>query len=72
MDVGKSCPCCDGTSRNHWASESGFDVVRCGECGLLYVYPMPDAEYVDAAVRTGFHKLGGLAVNVRSRSVARG
>jgi SAM-dependent methyltransferase len=65
------CPCCDATARAHWASESGFNVVRCGECGLLYVDPMPDPESVDSAVRSGFHKLGGLAVNVRSRRVAR-
>ena len=63
------CPCCDGESRSHWASESGFDVVRCGHCALLYVFPMPDPSYVESAVRSGKHKLGSSVVNVRSKRI---
>lgn len=68
--VNQTCPCCEGGTREYWASESGFDVVRCGECGLLYVHPMPDPDYVESAVRTGLHKVGGSMVNVRSRRIA--
>ena len=66
---GPACPCCDGELRSYWASESGFDVVRCGDCGLLYVHPMPDPDYVESAVRTGLHRLSGAIVNVRSRRI---
>lgn len=70
MNVKQTCPCCDSVVRSHWASESGFDVVRCGDCGLLYVHPMPDPKYIDSAVRSGVHTLAGLKLNVRSRRVA--
>lgn len=69
MTVLDSCPCCDALTHSFWASESGFDVVRCSECGLLYVHPMPDPKYIDRAVRTGAHNLKDLTVNVRSRRV---
>jgi SAM-dependent methyltransferase len=71
MKMPDLCPCCEALEHSYWASESGFDVVRCNECGLLYVHPMPDPTYVDRAVRTGAHNLGGLALNVRSRRVPR-
>lgn len=66
----QTCPCCDSGTREYWASESGFDIVRCGECELLYVHPMPDPDYVESAVRTGLHEFGGAVVNVRSRRIA--
>lgn len=64
-----NCPCCNGRERTHWASEAGYDVVRCQTCSLLYVHPMPDPSVVDAAVKTGLQKLGGATVNVRSRRI---
>jgi len=66
----QKCPCCEGESRSFWASEAGFDVVRCNDCALLYVYPMPDPDYIESAVRTGFHELGASIVSVRSRRIA--
>jgi hypothetical protein len=71
MKLPKSCPCCYGAMRSHWAEEAGFDVVRCGECGLLYVDPMPDSKNVESADRNSWHKLGGMMVNVRSRQIRR-
>jgi len=43
--------------------------VRCQDCGLLYVYPVPDPAAVDAAVKTGLQQLGARVVNVRSRRI---
>lgn len=63
------CPCCDGEDRRPWGSEAGFDVVRCEECGLLYVFPMPHTSMVDEAVKTGLQRLGDKIVNVRSRRI---
>jgi SAM-dependent methyltransferase len=53
--------------REKWGSEAGHAVVRCASCGLLYVHPMPLAEVVEAAVRTGQQKLADGLVNVRAR-----
>lgn len=61
------CPCCKSMDREKWGSEAGHAVVRCASCGLLYVHPMPLAEVVEAAVRTGQQKLADGLVNVRAR-----
>lgn len=67
-----SCPYCFGTNHTQWALESGFVVVRCGDCGLLFLSPKPSQEVVDEAVRSGLHKTLGLNVlNVRSRRIPR-
>lgn len=64
-----SCPYCSSTTHTQWASESGFSVVRCRDCGLLFVSPKPQREVVEEAVRTGLHKT--LDLNVRSRRIPR-
>lgn len=69
--ISQACPCCDAEARSHWAHEASFDVVRCMECGLLYVYPMPDSNSIEIAVRSGFQTLGPSVINVRSRRIAR-
>lgn len=48
------CPYCGSGNFRHWASERGFDVVRC-ECRLLYVNPRPAADLISDAVKTGVH-----------------
>lgn len=48
------CPYCGSGNFRYWASERGFDVVRC-ECRLLYVNPRPAAELITDAVKTGVH-----------------
>lgn len=67
--TGLTCPCCCGIDRSYFASEAGYNVVRCQDCGLLYVYPVPDPAAVDAAVKTGLQQLGARVVNVRSRRI---
>jgi SAM-dependent methyltransferase len=49
-----NCPYCGSNKFQPWASERGFDVVRC-ECRFLYVNPRPLAELITDAVKTGVH-----------------
>jgi SAM-dependent methyltransferase len=63
------CPYCASLSHKFWASEFGYSVVRCSDCKLLFISPMPDAKYVDTAVKAGFHENIGL--NVKAKRVSR-
>lgn len=71
LDTGapSECPYCGGSKNSPWGSELGFTLVRCCECALLYVSPLPSGEIVDEAVRTGLHEQLGL--NVTSRRIPR-
>ncbi len=60
-----SCPYCSSENYVPWASERGFNIVRCEKCALLYVSPRPLRERVDEAIRTGFHR--NLRLDVKSR-----
>ena len=52
-----NCPCCSVSGRNTlWAQENGYDAVKCGECGLIYVNPRPSQSMISEAVKTGVHK----------------
>ena len=62
-----ACPCCHAMDYDLWAEESGFAVVRCNACRLLYVNPRPSVDYIGDAVTSGEHRLSGKAINVRSR-----
>lgn len=62
-----ACPLCKSESRTSWANEASYAVVRCGDCKLLFVDPMPSAEKIEVAVRTGEHSLDLVKLNVRSR-----
>lgn len=68
---GRSCPCCECKEANFWASENGFNIVRCVVCALLYVNPRPKSEKIDQAVREGKHILASTQINVRSRRVSK-
>ena len=64
------CPCCHADSTLPYAEESGYKVVRCLDCGLLYVNPRPELACIDFAVKNGEHQLGALNLNVRSRRIS--
>jgi SAM-dependent methyltransferase len=49
------CPLCRADRPQAWGHENGFDCVRCGDCGLLYVNPRPAPEHIDRAVQLGVH-----------------
>jgi 2-polyprenyl-3-methyl-5-hydroxy-6-metoxy-1,4-benzoquinol methylase len=55
-----ACPLCEATTRRLLLRKNGFDIVRCGGCGLGYVHPMPTGEclaelYNEAARRGDTH-----------------
>lgn len=53
-----------GSSRNEpYAEENGFHLVKCSECGLLYVNPRPSDDEISAAHRMGQHR-GTRAISV--------
>ncbi|HRI84474.1 MAG TPA: class I SAM-dependent methyltransferase [Ignavibacteria bacterium] len=58
-----SCYSCKSDNYFEWGAENGFKMVKCTNCGLLYVNPVPDEEEIDLAVKTGMHK-GETVLNV--------
>ena len=65
------CPCCHGKEYTGWARELGYSLVRCGDCGLLFVNPAPSQAEVDAGVRQGKQAVAGRSIDVRSRRIAK-
>jgi 2-polyprenyl-3-methyl-5-hydroxy-6-metoxy-1,4-benzoquinol methylase len=53
-----NCYNCGSGERAFYAEENGFSLVKCGECGLLYMEERPDDEEINQAHRQGKH--GGL------------
>ncbi len=51
-------PCYNCGSGNHtlFATENGCNLVKCGECGLLYVNPRPKDEEIEEGVKMGLHR----------------
>jgi SAM-dependent methyltransferase len=65
------CPCCGASETAPWAEERGYQLVRCGECRLLYVNPRPPMSAIDEGVRLGEHNIEGRKVDVRARRIAK-
>ena len=59
-----SCYVCKSQQSSFWGEEGGFRMVKCDQCGLVYLNPRPDAHEIDEASRTGLHKFGSGALNV--------
>ncbi|MBK9332816.1 MAG: class I SAM-dependent methyltransferase [Ignavibacteria bacterium] len=57
------CYSCNADFYVEWGTENGYRMVKCKNCGLLYVNPVPDDEEIDLAVKTGMHK-GETVLNV--------
>lgn len=64
------CPYCQSLIFSHWATEIGFDAVRCADCRLIYVNPRPSLALISEAVQTGAHgeEAGGLVVVSRRQN----
>ncbi|HUT35646.1 MAG TPA: class I SAM-dependent methyltransferase [Planctomycetota bacterium] len=52
-DAPTSCPLCGGTERRRLVTKRGCDVVRCRDCRLVYVWPPPSREEVEALYSAG-------------------
>ncbi|MCX6181314.1 MAG: class I SAM-dependent methyltransferase [Bacteroidetes bacterium] len=58
-----SCYNCLSESSKFFISENGFTLVKCSQCGLLYVNPRPSEDEISAAAISGMHK-GDETINV--------
>lgn len=54
--VAVDCPVCGADAIDPYAVENGFELVRCGGCGLLYVTPRPDPVATAVAHQYGLHE----------------
>jgi 2-polyprenyl-3-methyl-5-hydroxy-6-metoxy-1,4-benzoquinol methylase len=50
-----SCPCCRADQSTAWASENGFQAVRCNRCRFIYLNPRPSDVVRDRATQLGAH-----------------
>jgi len=48
-----SCLLCGAGRARHLVTKRGFEVVRCTECGLVYVWPPPTREELEAFYASG-------------------
>jgi SAM-dependent methyltransferase len=51
-----SCYNCKSDKSRLYAKENGFNLVKCQNCGLLYVNPRPENDEIAKAATTGIHK----------------
>lgn len=65
-----NCPLCGSENHKLWATENGFNCVKCVQCGLLFVNPRPDGAYVQESVKLGWHAFeDGTHLNTKTRRV---
>ena len=50
-----SCYNCGSDKRIFYAEENGFSLVKCSECGLLYLKERPDDAEISQAHKQGKH-----------------
>lgn len=50
-----ACYNCGTHEAVKYASENGFDLVKCQQCGLLYVNPRPEANEIIEGAEQGLH-----------------
>lgn len=51
-----ACYHCGNDQSTAYATENGFNLVKCSHCGLLYVNPRPDDSEIEAAHKVGLHR----------------
>ncbi|MDQ1256246.1 MAG: hypothetical protein QG656_842 [Candidatus Hydrogenedentes bacterium] len=57
------CYCCGGRDGAVWGEENGFTMIKCADCGLVYLNPRPSEDAIDEAARTGLHRAGAGVLN---------
>jgi SAM-dependent methyltransferase len=58
-----NCYNCESEENKFYFKENGFILVKCSQCGLLYVNLVPSKEEIDEAVMSGVH-VGEKQLNV--------
>ena len=51
-----NCYNCHSENSRFYAEENGFSLVKCNECGLLYVQNLPDENRILQATKEGRHR----------------
>lgn len=64
--VDVACYNCKSQEAAFYASENGYNLVKCAGCGLLYVNPRPDPEEIIEGAQQGLHR-GDVTFNVTGR-----
>lgn len=49
------CPYCGGGKHTFWATERGFNTVKCNDCAYLFLNPRPNAALREKATQLGVH-----------------
>lgn len=52
----KECYFCGSTSSKHYAEENGYNLVKCVECGLIFINNRPNDDEIKEAHKQGIHK----------------
>ena len=50
------CYNCKSIESSLYDQENGYNLVKCDDCGLLYVNPRPPLEEINAASKSGMHR----------------
>lgn len=61
-----SCYNCDSATSYPYATENGYNLVRCADCSLLYVNPRPSDDQITAGAQQGLHE-GDVTFDITGR-----
>ena len=50
------CYNCNSADSSIYSQENGYNLVKCNDCGLLYVNPRPPLEEINIASKSGMHR----------------
>lgn len=50
-----NCPYCKLNTGQIWASENGFNAIKCDNCNFIYVNPKPKKSIVKQSIEEGVH-----------------
>ena len=50
------CYICQSSNYEHYDSENGHNIVKCSDCGLLFLNPRPGLDQIDEASKSGMHR----------------
>lgn len=62
-----SCYICNSNLTEPWAREQSYEMVKCTNCGLVYLNPRPISSDIDEGCQTGMHGTDGGILNTRGR-----